>query len=195
LASPNYKANKSNLVTLLSQLLRLQLLVRHGIWSQASDALKEAEELFHSYDQERGVTIPTGPQTSESRLAISEGVPPTSSATVNSTIPPLLRVHLLILSIHVNTYFGDSNVTTERLRLLHTLIDEGVLSYPENVLGICQVRRACGGWCWHELTSVIAGLVRFANYWPIIFSTSIATSEDDPSPNYLRPHFSAECGG
>ncbi|RDB22401.1 hypothetical protein Hypma_010501 [Hypsizygus marmoreus] len=98
----------SSLVSLLALLIRLQLLVRHGLFEQVADALAAAEKGFEDY-----ATAPNAPD---------------SIATSKSSIPSPMQIHLLIVGVLYHTYAGDAGAAAERLRTLHALLDSGALN-------------------------------------------------------------------
>ncbi|GLB43801.1 hypothetical protein LshimejAT787_1403130 [Lyophyllum shimeji] len=89
----------TNAVVLLALVVRLQLLVRHGMWADVPGALDDAEQAFE---------FEGGPET-----------------------PPVLRVQMLMLGVVFHTYAGDAEKAGERLRVLHALLDTGVLGHAK----------------------------------------------------------------
>ncbi|KAG6816702.1 hypothetical protein H0H87_003677 [Tephrocybe sp. NHM501043] len=110
-----------NLVELLCLVIKLQLLIRYGVWTAVPGALGEAEKAFNEYD-----------------------APPSDPAFPSPPVPPTLRTHLLILSVLFHTYAGDAQVATDRLRVLHALLDTGVLELKANKAGVEE--GALEGW-------------------------------------------------
>ncbi|KAG5719286.1 hypothetical protein E4T56_gene13334 [Termitomyces sp. T112] len=120
-----------NIVVLLSTVIKLQLLVRHGVWASVGDALVEAETAFEAFDST--VRSTSSPSANVQQLA------PTSNEIVVPIINPVpgtLRTHLLMLSVLFHTYAGDAQAASTRLKSLHELLDTGILESPS---GIAQV--------------------------------------------------------
>ncbi|KAG6829043.1 hypothetical protein H0H92_005874 [Tricholoma furcatifolium] len=129
----NASENEPNLVVLFTLVLKLQLLIRHGVWNSVSDALTEAEKAFDAYDAR---IHPVHKDPSSQGLSINETEANDPGPTVCSVgsggqslspVPGTLRTHLLILGVLFHTYAGDAQAATERLRTLHALLDTGIL--------------------------------------------------------------------
>ncbi|KAG6840040.1 hypothetical protein C0991_009413 [Blastosporella zonata] len=109
---------------------KLQLLVRHGVWKAVPEALEQAEKLFGTYDSLSTTSDPapafppaSSTQSSSPKAKENCGHPP---------VPATLRTHLLVLSVLFHTYAGDAQTATERLSVLHALLDTGVLEVKSN---------------------------------------------------------------
>lgn len=104
-----------NVIVLLCTVIKLQLLVRHGVWSSVSDALVDAEKTFEAFDASLH-TVQSPPNTTLSR----------------GSVPGTLRTHLLMLGVLFHTYAGDAQAASTRLRSLHDLLDTGILE-PKSI--------------------------------------------------------------
>ncbi|KAG6875937.1 hypothetical protein C0993_006661 [Termitomyces sp. T159_Od127] len=112
-----------NVVVLLSTVIKLQLLVRHGMWSTVGDALADAEKAFEAFDASLR-TVPSPPL----ELSPTTTNSPTSNPTATlDPVPGTLRTHLLMLGVLYHTYAGDAQTASTRLRSLHELLDTGIL--------------------------------------------------------------------
>ncbi|KAG6818481.1 hypothetical protein H0H93_004665, partial [Arthromyces matolae] len=130
--------HRHNLIVLLTAVIKLQLLVRHGMWSKVGEALEDAEALIEPYlftPPTPAATTPD-PSTPKPKKTSSPGniASPTLSTDddqQHSTIevPPTLRTHLLTLSVLYHTYAGDGVQAGERLKTLHGLLDTGALEH------------------------------------------------------------------
>ncbi|KAG6886571.1 hypothetical protein C0992_003344, partial [Termitomyces sp. T32_za158] len=125
-----------NAVVLLSTLIKLQLLVRHGVWSSVGDALADAEKTFEAFDASlHTVRVPS--QKSVLSPAATNPPPPNPTST-SDPVSGTLRTHLLMLSVLFHTYAGDAQTAATRLRSLHELLDTGVLE-PRSLPGDAQL--------------------------------------------------------
>lgn len=79
----------------------------------------------------------------EDALTFAEETCQSFTSSSSSPIPPLLRIHLLILSSLTYTYFGNDSAAGERLKLLHEVVDAGGLG-DKNATGIIEVRLLFG---------------------------------------------------
>ncbi|KAF8079396.1 hypothetical protein FPV67DRAFT_1664028 [Lyophyllum atratum] len=125
------EAEGTNLLILLVLVVRLQLLVRHGLWAKVPEELTAAELAFKMYE---GVEDrPSGADKSGERpgspTPTSQSQPPVTRGLIpdQHPIPAPLRVHLLMLAVLFHTYAGDAGAASERLQALHALLDTGVL--------------------------------------------------------------------
>lgn len=135
--TPNPTSNPT-LPTLLVLLIRLQLLVRHGIWTHIPAALSAAESAFEEYEPASAYsdTTATTPAPSAAGVPLVGVTPSTSSFP---PIPPVMRVQLLILAVLVHTYAGDAEAAVVRLRVLHALVDGGALKSRGGESGVLEV--------------------------------------------------------
>ncbi|KAG5642228.1 hypothetical protein DXG03_003373 [Asterophora parasitica] len=108
-----------NLIVLLTLIIRLQLLVRHGQWDDVSRALAEAELHDNIFPE----------SSSESTQPASSSPTQGASCSTPSSCPShtRLRIHLLILGVLFHTYAGDAREAARRLAVLHAVLDSGCL--------------------------------------------------------------------
>ncbi|KAG6836022.1 hypothetical protein H0H93_012204 [Arthromyces matolae] len=130
--------HRHNLIVLLTAVIKLQLLVRHGMWSKVGEALEDAEALIEPYlfSPPTPAATSSDPSTPKPKKPSSPGniaspTLPTDDDQQHSTIevPPTLRTHLLTLSVLYHTYAGDGVQAGERLKTLHGLLDTGALEH------------------------------------------------------------------
>ncbi|KAG6872964.1 hypothetical protein C0995_004718 [Termitomyces sp. Mi166 len=115
---------RPNVVVLLSTVIKLQLLVRHGVWALVGDALVDAEKAFEAF--ETSVQAHSSPHT-DARESVPDESAVRASSSQLDPIPGTLRTHFLMLSVLFHTYAGDAQAATTRLRSLHELLDTGIL--------------------------------------------------------------------
>jgi hypothetical protein len=130
---------------LLALLVRVLVLVRHGVWAQAGEALAQAETAFTETCPLDSDPIASGSASPGSGTGSPAAVPnpnntgsvsrsnsdimvTTNSDTKTKRAHLVFLVHLLIAGVVYYTYTGDAAGASERLRRLHALLDAGVLS-------------------------------------------------------------------
>ena len=137
-------------MALLALLVRVLVLIRHGMWAQVGDVPVEAEAAFGEACPPSMDLVSTG-DASPGSGSPTPGLPPAimSSAPINTTSSTLgrhnneastdidtktkrahlvLLIHLLVAGVVYHTYVGDTICASERLQRLHALLDAGVLS-------------------------------------------------------------------
>jgi hypothetical protein len=133
-------------MVLLALLVRVLVLVRHGVWAQVGNALIEAERAFAqicppdldpvaagNVSPRSGSGSPT-PAIASAAGASMLSRSNTSNGTTTDTDAKtrwahlILLVHLLIASVVYHTYAGDSSTSSASLKRLHVLLDAGVLN-------------------------------------------------------------------
>jgi hypothetical protein len=142
---------------LLALLVRVLVLVRHGVWAQAGEALAQAETAFAetcppssdpvvsgsaSPGSGKGSPVPGANNTASVSRSNSDNAVTTDTNTKAERAHLVFLVHLLIAGVVYHTYAGDAAGATERLRRLHGLFDAGVLSlkgWGKNGGGVLEV--------------------------------------------------------
>ena len=121
-------AEGHSLLSLLALVLRLQLLIRQGVWTKVPEALAAAEEAFASYNSSYP-SLPSPPST------------PGIQQSTNPPIPPSLHIHFLLLSALAHTHLGDAATAWEKAQALHAFVDGGALTEHHSTHGgAIQVR-------------------------------------------------------
>ena len=142
-------------MVLLALLVRVLVLIRHGIWAQVGNALAEADaafaESFPPYLDPAAtcnlspvscspapatpaaaatsginVTITGSLSRSNSNNSINGSNTDTDTRTKRACL--ILLIHLLMAGVVYHTYAGDVTSASERLKRLHALIDAGALN-------------------------------------------------------------------